>query len=423
MFEGDIMTNIPLFKLKEEPRKTVDVNHLDPNDLDSMYQRGLEKAKAHNGGEAGLLVNLKIIYEKHKDNIKKDLHEQQELKKPYLVKYQDYIKSNDIYQKKIDKLKEEDIPKVKVKCDEIKQEIIDIKKNPDDHLQGDAGKASFIIGIIILSFLTLYLFIFYSSATYSSFFKEFKLTELGVANSIFDGQALNKAYADGFTELLLLLTIPFVFLGLGYLIHKFQEQKSNKKYFKVAMLIAVTFIFDTILAYEISEKIYNVKAENSFIQMAPYSLSMAFQSMGFWMIIFAGFIVYLIWGFVFDFVMESHSKMDRVNTLVVAKKEELINKEKQIAEFEEEINKLNYMVGKNLAEAEKLKTIIDNSNIIKPKDLENAIHRFMDGWLEWLTSDRRNDDEKNRAHFLVGEFLDSNIRQMDVILNGANNGN
>ena len=258
------MAKIPIFKLKENIEKQVASDDININDLQSTYEWGMERANAHKGSETGLRVCTKIIYERYKDNIKNDLHAQQELKKPYLVKYQDYIKTNDIYKNKIEKLKEEDIPKIKLKCDEIKQEIIDIRKNPDSYVQVDSGKASFLIGIIIITFLTLYLFIFYSSATYSAFFKEFQLTELGVASSIFDAQALSKAYRDGITELLLILTIPFVFIGLGYLIHKFQEQKSSAKYFKITLLILVTFIFDTILAFEITEKIYSVKASNSF---------------------------------------------------------------------------------------------------------------------------------------------------------------
>ncbi len=415
------MAKIPIFKLKEEPKKIIANDLVDIKDPEKMFGWGLDRAKAHDGGETGLLVCTKTIYERHKEDIKRDLHEQQELKKPFQVKYQDYIKTNENYQRRIDKLKDEDIPKINNRCKEISQEIIDIKKNPEDHAEGESGKASFVIGIIILSFLTLYLFIFYSSATYSSFFKEFKLTELGVANSIFDGHAFTKAYNDGMTELLLLLTIPFVFLGLGYLIHKFQEQKSGKKYFKIALLIMVTFIFDTILAYEITEKIYNIKVENSFQELPSYTLAMAFQSMSFWMIIFAGFIVYLIWGFVFDFVMDSHSKLDKINSLIKAKKEELFNNKSQIDDCEKEINKLEYLVGKNNTEAEKLKTILDNSIIIKPKDLEHAIHRFLDGWLQWMTADRRSNEDKDKAHSLVKAFIETNIHGQELLLKGSIN--
>ena len=418
------MAKIPIFKLKENFEERVDkMKQINPDDLQSMYAWGMDRAKAHDASEAGLLVCTKIIYEKHKENIKNDLHEQQELKKPYQVKLQDYKKTNEIYENKLAKLKEEDIPKIKAKCNEIKQEVIDIKQNPENHLQADSGRASFLIGIIIIAFLTIYLFIFYSSATYSAFFKEFKLTELGVANSIFDAQALTKAYNAGLTELILLLTIPFVFIGLGYLIHKFQEQKSAKKYFKIGLLIIVTFVFDTILAYEITEKIYNVKASNSFQTLDPYNIPMAFQSVNFWMIIFAGFVVYLIWGVVFDFVMEAHSKMDKIATLINAKQEEMKNQESIIADYDEEINKLNYMIGKNNAEIEKLNTIIENSSIIKPKELENAIHRFMDGWLQWMTGDRRKEEEKKRAHSLVIEFLESNIKKQEVLLDGGDNEN
>jgi hypothetical protein len=97
-------------------------------------------------------------------------------------------------------------------------EISLIKENPQT-VTGDAfAKASFWIGTIILTLLTVYLFIFYSSAAYSAFFKNFTVNDTSIVNSIFDAQAITRAFVDGFTELLLILTIPAVFLGLGFLI-------------------------------------------------------------------------------------------------------------------------------------------------------------------------------------------------------------
>lgn len=382
--------------------------------LVDRYEEGREKAQTLGGSEVGLMNCIRVIYENHKECLRRDEIEQEKAKKPYRVKLQGYLKKNEQYTIRIDKIKGEEIPRIKDKIGTIKEEIQEIKRNPEDFLGDKVSKAGFIIGGIILAFLTIYLFVFYSSASYSGFFKEFSLNSIGVANSIFDPQALSKAWKDGFTELILLITIPFVFLGLGYLIHKLQEKKSWTKYLKITMLIFVTFIFDAILAYEITEKIYSIKAENSFDDIPAYSVSLAFQSVNFWLIIFAGFIVYIIWGLVFDFVMEAYAKLDKVGNFIRSKQEEIRNKEADIDKLEVEINKLNYVVGDNETEAEKLRTIIEHTDVIKPKELEHSIVRFFDGWLEYLTYSKRDEKIKQDAHEVVNSFITVNIKSLAI---------
>lgn len=383
--------------------------------LVNWYEDGKTKAQNHGGSESGLKTCIGRIYHNHKEILRKDEIEQEKAKQPYRVKLKDYIGKNEFNNKRLEKIQNDDIPKVKEKIEKIRDEINDIKKNPQQYIGDKVGKASFVVGLVILFFLTVYLFIFYSSASFSAFFKEFSLNELGVANSIFDAKALTKALEDGMTELVLILTIPFVFLGLGYLIHKFQEGKDWKKYPKIVILIFVTFIFDCILAYEITEKIYNVKAENSFQNLPPYTVSMAYQSVSFWLIIFAGFIVYLIWGFVFDFVMETYGKLDEISVLIKPKQEAIKNQEEQIHKYEEEINKLNYVVGDNNTEIEKLKTILDHSDIIKPKELEHSLMRFLDGWLEFLNFNNKPEIDRENAHKLVSEFVSVNIKSLQIV--------
>ena len=382
--------------------------------LVNWYDEGWNKARNLKGSETGLLNCICRVYHNHKEVLRHDEIEQEKAKKPYRVKLQEYLKRNEFLQKKLDKLTNENIPKTKEKVEILRDEIREIKKNPEEVVGEKSERAGFFIGLTILVFLTLYLFVFYSSASYSAFFKEFTLNQLGVADSIFDPQAVSKALRDGVTELILILTIPFVFLGLGYLIHKFQEGKSFKKYLKIVTLILVTFIFDSILAYEITEKIYNLKAENSFEEMPSYTLELAFQSVNFWLIIFAGFVVYLIWGFVFDFVMAAYYKMDKIAVAIQNKYEEILQQKEAVKNHEEEINKLHHIIGVNNTEAEKLKTILNHSDLIKPKELENSIHKFLNGWLEWLSSDRREEDEKKKAHEIVDEFLSVNIQSLNI---------
>lgn len=396
-----------LFSVKEQTEKKEEVllTSIDTEKKDKItYQDyGFLQAGKLGGSIAGLRVSLQKIYYDFKQDVKDDIARQEELKKPYKVQIEDYIGDNERLEKKIEKVKTEYIPKSKLKIEKLKDELSNIKKNPHEVTGDDAGTASFVIGGVILLFLTVYLFIFYSSASYSTFFKEFSLNEIGVANSIFDPQALTKAFNDGFTELLLILTIPFVFLGLGYLIHKFQQQKGFLKFIKVVLLILITFIFDTILAYEITEKIYNIKKENSFNAVPDYNVSMAFQSINFWLIIFAGFIVYIIWGFVFDFIMEAYGKMDKVKVAIQEKEIQIKESETELKDLDIQIDKMTHTVAENSKEIKKLTSIIDNSII--PREFEHDIFSFLSGWMSWMKQSGKPHTELDEANVITHEFV------------------
>lgn len=51
-----------------------------------------------------------------------------------------------------------------------------------------------------------------------------------------------------------------------------------------------------------------------------FSISYALQSPSFWVIIFAGFVSYIIWGLVFDFVMKEHADRDEIRLFIISKK-------------------------------------------------------------------------------------------------------
>lgn len=405
--------NSKLFALKKvEEIKDDNPRHDITEQKITYHEYGFTHSGKLGGTLPGLRVCLQRIYHDFKREIRDDLNKQEELKKPFRVKIEEYKGDILRLENKVEKVKTESIPHTKKKVDALKEELSEIRKNPQSVTGDDAGRASFIIGSIILAFLTIYLFIFYSSATYSAFFKNFSLNEIGVANSIFDANALSKAFNDGFTELLLLLTIPFVFLGLGYLIHKFQEQKGFQKYLKVAMLVLVTFLFDAILAFEITEKIYNIKKENSFEKIADYTTAMAIANYGFWLIIFAGFVVYLIWGFVFDFIMDAYGKMDKVRVAVQEKTKQIDLAESELKDLEVQIDKMNHSIAEHKKEMNKLQAIL-NSCVV-PKEFEQDIYQFMTGWLSWMKGSGKSQDELNEAEAVVQEFIDNTINYSKI---------
>ncbi|MFA6151000.1 MAG: hypothetical protein WC716_06760 [Chitinophagaceae bacterium] len=389
-------------------------NSLLHNENVTVERFGFNSAKSANGSSIGLSICLNRIYMDHKKKVTDDVLKQAELKKPYRLKLHEIRSQNDGFVKRRERIKVDEINGCNAKIEKLRKDILEIRSNPE-RLTGDkSGKASFYIGFTILVFLTVYLFIFYSSASYSSFFKIFEMSETGLASSIFDPNALSNAYNNGITELVLIVTIPAVFLGLGFLIHKNQEKKGAKKILFIGSLVLLTFIFDMIIAYEICEKIYNIKKSNSFQNIPDYSMHMAFQSINFWLIIFAGFVVYLIWGFVFDFIMEAHEKLDKVRLAIKNIEEEIKSTEGNIDKLNAELNTLEEKENKNIGEINKLNDLVEHTTII-PKEFEQFLFHFMQGWLHWMSANLQNQTKQRECENVLTLFINENIKRIEPI--------
>lgn len=404
------MSNI--FSLRK-PDKADD--NIESESIDStvtINEWGWNKAKTMNGSITGLKVCLQQIFQDYKRKVISDEQEQIRIKQPYMVKLQERKGDNEIYQNRLEKIDNVELPDLRNRISGLQEDIIEIKKNPEDITGVKRSNVGFYIGLVILSFITIYLFVFYSSASYSAFFKEFELSNAGVASSIFDAQALSKAFVGGVFQGILILTLPFLFLGLGYIIDELNNRKEKLKVAKIGAIISVTFIFDGILAYVIESKVYAIERQNDIFtgQKAEFTISYALTSVEFWLIIFAGFVAYIIWGLVFSFVMEAYENMDRVHVAVRAKRQEIDQVNAKIEEKKEEKSKLEYKMGENKREMEKLNEILNQTNIIDFKQLENRLVQFFDGWLEWMNANKNKELKLQEAHEIVNVFISKNVR-------------
>jgi peptidoglycan hydrolase CwlO-like protein len=406
-----------LFKdnLNNKDNSTQIENNLNQSE-EPLYENyeewGFKKGGHLNGSHSGLLTCLARIREDHKRMVRKDELKQNRLKQPLITLRNTQLEEIEQKNEQINGLKDK-LPILENKIESLQKDIISIRKNPQEVIPDKMSKVSFTIGSLILTALSIYLFIFYSSASFSAFFKEFSFNEIGVANSIFDPQAISRAYQDGFTELILIISMPFVFIGLGFLIHKFQEKKGFSKFFKIGLLIIITFLFDAILAYEITEKIYNIKAENSFQDIPEYNFQLAFESVNFWLIIFAGFIVYLIWGFVFDFTIEAYDKINVVKQAIKAKQSEITIYKQQLEKNEEIISKLREEINSLKLKCKNLKGKIDGV-IIDTAEFDKILHEFLGGWTHWMSANKKEQSFIDQATEKAHEFIVVNIKILET---------
>jgi hypothetical protein len=300
----------------------------------TFFESGYGSSKQAAGNHTIFKACLQNVYMDYKGKCREDEKLQKELKEPYVQeksKYEIELKKR----KTVKGIIEEGIATLESKISIFKSEISEVKHNPEKFVEDvdKKPKAQFYLGLIVLIPITFYLLVFYISASYSAFFKTFNTNQF--TNAIFDANALTKAIEDGWLEGVFVATIPFAFMGLGYLIHMFQKHKNWLSYVKIATLFIVTFIFDAILAYQIEKKIFDIEKT---LNSPEFNVPIAFTKAEFWGIIFAGFVVYIIWGLVFDFIMKEYDNFDKIKTFIRSRREDIKNCEQEIISQTEKLN-------------------------------------------------------------------------------------
>jgi hypothetical protein len=343
----------------------------------TYYQSGFAAAQKATGKPIVLKACLQNVYNSFEDQCRNQKIEQEKLKKPY---YEE-IERQKSEIKKLETVKEINDEK-QVKCNnqlqQIKNDIIDVRVNPDNHglIVERNPKVKFYIGLILLLPITLYLLVFYISASYSVFFKEFNDDSL--SSAIFDAQALTQAMSHGLLEAILIITIPFVFMGLGYVLHMMQKVPGIASKVKLMLLFVITFLFDGLLAYVIEKKIYEFNRTPS---SPDFNLTIAVKESEFWVIIFAGFLVYIIWGLVFDFVMKEHESLDKINIFIRSKKKEMSNISEQLKELILKNDTLKSKITEVQGKISEAQSKIDGF-IFPVKQYLHYHHQYVEGWFQ-----------------------------------------
>jgi hypothetical protein len=341
----------------------------------SDYQRGYGDCKGANGDSQIFRAGLEANYERFKAHCRQDEKQQYELKLPH-VKRQGELQAELQKRNLLKELKEEKLNDLHHEEGKLDAAIAEVKSNPQK-FGVDANKrpkVQFYIGLLLILPITLYLIVFYVSAAYSAFFKDFESTKVFAA--IFDAQAFRKAMEEGIMEGIFICTIPFVFMGLGYLIHMFQTAKSKMWQVKLTVLFLITFIFDTILAYQIEKKIYDF---NKTLDSPPFNFEIALTTADFWGIIFAGFLVYVIWGLVFDFIMKEYDNLDKIKGFIRQKHEEKGLLAAKVEKLKAELNEVKQEITETMGNLNKERQLIDGFIFPNRKYLE--MHTaYTQGW-------------------------------------------
>lgn len=169
---------------------------------------------------------------------------------------------------------------------------------------------------ILLGFLLLcYLWIFYSTATYSAFFKDADSLSSNIVSVFLDPTAMSSAWAQGWGVGLFITLFPFIFVALGYITFTKENSVDNSdteqnrgfftnitKRMQVIGILCGAFVYDVLIAYIIAENVYKQTIELGREQQ--FNLHICLRDPHFWLIIGGGFIVYLIFGWICNIASE-----------------------------------------------------------------------------------------------------------------------
>src|SRR5260221_14032358 len=287
------------------------------------------------------------------------------------------------------KAKEKDIDKYRKDLLQIRE-----KRSKDKEiLKGESFSAlKFSLNLFLLVMLSVYLFFFYVSATFKALYVDFEGIAERIARGEGTGSIMRGAYelAEALQYNYLLFVVPFVFYAFGWAFHVLLELKNQFKFVFLGMLIAVTFTVDFLLAMIISNNTENAK---ELMGLGTVSWS---QSPSFYIILFLGFLVYVIWSILLDSLLREWDKKEITNNLkkiirhltadikiLKSKTGDVAAMKKQIAEYREDIGTV--MVG----------------------NLKKYIDQFSSGWIAYLAPANMK-DVKDKCLVIKREFEDKN---------------
>lgn len=275
------------------------------------------------------------------------------------------LKAIDALELKISENIEESNSK-QVKLAELEAELK--KYPPDDDTSKHRQLRLYPVFGVFCVILSLALYFFYVSALDKGFFSSIDLdntdmTSYASLNELFDPAAFFRAIQK--TNLWLIL-FPIVFLGLALVIHPFwtsaiKRWESSKKFgaflygFFALVFVGLTFVFDSILALQISKKIHEAKVimglatgewEINAIDPLTWDLNIV-------LVLFCGFFVSVLLSVLFHFTLEMWKEakiqsVDDKNSIMKEKtrlEAEIKNSEDEIARFSENLQKAKQEMG------------------------------------------------------------------------------
>ncbi|MBN1950418.1 MAG: hypothetical protein JW801_04390 [Bacteroidales bacterium] len=291
---------------------------------------------------------------------------------------------------------EKEIESKKKQIEEYRSELLkgrtDRAEKPAEHERETFSPLKFSINLFILIFLTGYLFFFYVSAAYKALFQDTDTIALSMSQGIGSGTILpNPAeLAEALQFNFMLLLVPFVFYAFGWAFHILLDMRHRAKIVFIGLLVTLTFIVDLLLAMRIHETTEFARWMIGGEKMAWY------QSTTFFIILFFGFLVYVLWSILLDTLIREWNKYQST-----------LNLKKIIRHLRQDIKLLEQKIMPVELVQKEIDMLIDQVNTFFEGNLKAYIDQFTTGWISYLAPESMK-DTKNKCLAIKEDFISSN---------------
>lgn len=384
------------------------------NVLSDVQSQGFVDAGKVCGSESFFGVSLDNFYSSFLLKAKRETHDIEVKEKEYELEKERIGEKIQVNKNEIEKIKTEFLPEVETRLKNAENELSEFKANPDKFIKMEKDNLMIRLYGFLSVVLSLFLFFFYSSVIFSAIFRDITITKTTIYDTIFYPRAIEEAFSKGFSAFAIVILAPFIFMTLGVILEitKRKTKSLTSVIINVIMYILV-FIVDGLLAFHISDRIYNSKAINSYGNVKPYSLGDALTDANFWLIIVLGFMVYLILGFIFrQYNAERKKKYvyDNYENSLIEKIHSAAQKQAEfknrISNLETEIINLNHQ----LADLPKIR----NTVFYSTHEVKKIVTEYTMGWMRYLTNVIKDDKETIST---VEDRLNNFLRENGLIKN------
>ena len=282
---------------------------------------------------------------------------------------------------------ETEIKEKEAEIEKHRAEVLKIReikaKNHQKLKEESFSPFKFTVNVFLLIMLSVYLFFFYISAAFKALYVDFE----GIAESISEGAGVGSimpgAYelAEAIQYNYLLFLVPFVFYSFGWAFHILLEMKSKLRYVFLSALIIVTFTVDFLLALIIHS---NTESAKELMGLGSTHWS---ESSTFYIILFLGFLVYIIWSILFDSMLREWDKKQVTTNL----KRIIKHHEKDIENLEKDLINLDEI-------KRKIEDYREDISIIMYGSLKKYIDQFSAGWVSYLSPANLKDTKQACLH-------------------------
>ncbi len=377
-------------------------------------EEGFVQSRMNRGNLHALKININRIFQRYREKHAANIAEQDQKKADNFRRIQLLIAENNSLDEQIATIKTINKEVLHTQIASCRNTITEIRKKPETIANGSYSRFTFWMCAVLLAGLSVFLFVYYTSASYAAFYKNFGPQNFRTTQVIFDPGAITSAYNEGFMEALFVISMPFVFMAIGYLLHKMLEKRTVLSMIRLGLFLMLTIAFNAILGYQVAAKIHDATTIASYADPHPYSISEATNDAVFWQVIFAGFTGYFLWGLVLDFFTDGLAKRNRIRTALKAEMKTIQVNEMQLQAYDIETQAMAAERNANKEQIRKLESLNDIV-IINPQEFEHRLYEYLSGWVEWMHYKRMPETDIQQAHHIAEEFISNMKRRFEAI--------